>query len=250
MQRRRYPHKPTSVYLFGTCLIDLLYPQAGMDAISLLEREGLDVIFPQGQTCCSQPAYNSGYDEEARVVARQQLSLFPGDQPIVVPSGSCAGMLRHHYLDLFAGQPELERVQQFADRVFELTEFLVQVLHVQLVDKGDPLTVALHTSCSARREMGVADDHRALLQQLQYVELVTQERETECCGFGGTFAVKAADISAAMVNDKCDAIVASGCEQLVSGDCGCLLNIGGAQEYRKDAIQHQHLASFLWKRTQ
>lgn len=250
MQSRSYPEKPASVYLFGTCLIDMLYPQAGMAAINLLEREGVEVVYPQQQTCCGQPAYNSGYDDEARAVARQQIAAFPGDNPIVVPSGSCAGMLRHHYPDLFAGQPDQQRVQQFFERVFELTEFLVKVLRVRLVDKGKPLNVALHTSCSARREMGVAGDHSALIQQLQNVELVTQERETECCGFGGTFAVKAAEISATMVNDKCDAIVASGCDKLVSGDCGCLLNISGAQEHRGDPIQHQHLASFLWERTQ
>ncbi len=250
MKRQSYPAKPSSVYFYGTCLIDLIYPQAGMDAMRLIEREGVKVVFPQGQTCCGQPAYNSGYDDETRAVARRQMKQFPGSEPIVVPSGSCAGMLRDHYPDLFAGTADFEQAQVFAERVFEFTEFLVHVLQVKLVDNGDPVKVAIHTSCSARREMGVADEHRALVQQMDKAELVVQDRETECCGFGGTFAVKAADISAAMVADKCDAIVATGCQQLVSGDCGCLLNISGALEYQNKAVPQQHLASFLWERSQ
>ena len=126
------PNRPDKVYFFGTCLIDLCYPQAGLAGIELLQREGIQVIFPQGQSCCGQPAFNSGFPAEARAVARQQLKCFSKDYPIVVPSGSCAGMLKHHYPELFVGEPEAEEARRFADRVYELTEFLVKVLDIHL----------------------------------------------------------------------------------------------------------------------
>lgn len=241
--------RPRRVYLFGTCLIDLFYPDAGVDTVRLLEREGLEVRFPQGQTCCGQPAYNSGYHAEARSVARQQLGLFPGTDPVIVPSGSCASMLKHHYLDLFRGEPEFAQAQQLAARVYELTEFLVRVLDLRLDDLGPPQKVALHTNCHARREMGVVGDGEALLDRLAQVERVPFERQTECCGFGGTFAVKHAPISAAMVGDKVTAISAAAPDLLVGGDCGCLMNIGGALERGGSPIRVQHIASLLWERT-
>jgi L-lactate dehydrogenase complex protein LldE len=241
--------RPRRVYLFGTCLIDLFFPDAGVDTVRLLEREGLEVVYPREQTCCGQPAYNSGYHDEARTVARRQVGLFPGDDPVIVPSGSCASMFRHHYLDLFRGEPEFATVESLSARVYELTEFLVRVLDVRLEDLGTPRKVALHTSCHARREMGVAGDAEQLLDRLGNVERVDFERQTECCGFGGTFAVKHAPISAAMVSDKADAITAASPDQLVGGDCGCLMNIGGALDKRGSPIRIQHIASLLWERT-
>ena len=158
--------KPTQVYLFGTCVVDLFFPEAGMDAIHLLEREGIRVDFPQGQSCCGQPAYTSGYTEQAREVARAQLKLFENDWPVVVTSGSCAGMFREHYPDLFKDEPEmLAKVKHLAARTYELAEFLLHVCDVQLIDQGAPLQVALHTSCSARREMNTHLHARALLSQ-------------------------------------------------------------------------------------
>jgi len=241
--------RPRRVYLFGTCLIDLFFPDAGVDSVRLLEREGIEVVYPQGQTCCGQPAYNSGYHEDARTVARQQVSLFPGDDPVIVPSGSCASMMKHHYLDLFRGEPDFAEVQALSTRIFELTEFLVRVLNIDLKDLGAPQKVAIHTSCHARREMGVAGDAEQLVDSLGNVERVGFERQTECCGFGGTFAVKHAPISAAMVTDKVDTIDASAPDRLVGGDCGCLMNIGGALEKRGSSIRVQHIASLLWERT-
>ncbi len=246
---RQYPDKPTSVYFFGTCLIDLIYPQAGLAGIQLIQRESVEVIFPQDQTCCGQPAWNSGYREQARDVALAQLEGFPGESPIVVPSGSCAGMMRYHYPEMFQGHPKYEQVKAFADRIFELTEFLVHVLKIELKDLGPPTKVALHTSCSAQREMNVADEHNSLLNQLTNIELVEQERRTECCGFGGTFAVKHPEISAAMVQDKAKAIIETGAEVMVSGDCGCLMNITGHMQYLGDGPKGQHIATFLWERT-
>lgn len=245
---RIYPGKPQAVYFFGTCLIDLFYPEAGLAGMELLRREGVEVIFPQDQTCCGQPAFNSGYRIEALAVARRQLECFERELPIVVPSASCAGMIRNHYPELFAGEPDLARAQAVAGRTFELTEFLVNVLQVELEDRGEPVRVTLHTSCSAWREMAVAGDAKKLLDQLHNVALVELQRERECCGFGGTFAVKHPEISAAMVNDKVADICATGAPVVLGGDCGCLMNITGTLEQQGRNVRGQHIASFLLER--
>lgn len=249
-----YPAKPDKVYFFGTCLIDMFYPQAGLDGIRLLEREGIEVLFPDDQTCCGQPAYTSGYHDEARAVAEAQLDLFSGPWPIIVPSGSCGGMMRTHYPQLFAGTARENQAKEVAGRIFELTEFLVHVCHIRLEDKGRPQRVAMHTSCSARREMGLAQTGPALLVQLDNVTLVEQARAAECCGFGGTFAVRHPEVSAAMVEDKTQAIEAADAEHFVTSDCGCLMNIGGRferkqQEGKGGEVSGEHIASYLWRRT-
>ncbi len=248
---RQYPtDKPAQVYLYGTCVVDLFYPDAGMDAIRLLEREGIRVVYPQGQSCCGQPAYTSGYTEQARSVARSQLALFTEAQPVIVPSGSCAGMLREHYAELFHDEPEtLRQVHALAERTFELAEFLLHVCKVQWQDHGAPVKVALHTSCSARREMNTHLHGRALLAQLANVQRLEHGHESECCGFGGTFSVRMPDISGAMVADKTRALKDSGAEQILSADCGCLMNINGALEKQQETLRGQHLATFLWQRT-
>ena len=224
-----------------------------MDAIALLEREGVAVHFPQDQTCCGQPAYTSGFADQARSVALKQIQLFPNDWPVIVPSGSCAGMMRNDYPRLFADQPELQaQARALAGRVFELAEFLLNVLQVKwnerVQDRSEPVTVAVHTSCTARREMGTYEHVHALLGQLAGVKVVTQEREAECCGFGGTFSLKLPAISAAISDDKADAIKASGAQSYVSADCGCLLNIRHTLEKRGDALPGKHLATFLRER--
>lgn len=244
-----YPPKPAKVYFFGTCLVDLLYPEAGLAGIQLLEREGIDVLFPQGQTCCGQPAYTSGYHDEARAVAAAQLDLFPGDWPIVVPSGSCGGMMRTHYPALFRDTPQQDRATEIAGRVWELTDFLLNVCHIRLQDLGEPTTVAMHTSCSARREMGVAGVGPTLLGQLSNVTLKEQVRAEECCGFGGTLAVRHPEISGAMVSEKVDALVDTGAHHFVTTDCGCLMNIAGHAEKSARPLSGQHILSFLWERT-
>ncbi|CAG0910026.1 unnamed protein product, partial [Cyprideis torosa] len=225
-----------------------------VSAVQLIQREGVKVIFPQDQTCCGQPAWNSGYRDEARQVARQQIKLFKKNIPIVVPSGSCGGMMKTHYPELFAGQPDEREAFHVSQRIFELTEFLVDVLQIRLQDLGAPVSVAVHTSCSARREMGVADKIESLLQQLEQVTLLEQDHKPECCGFGGTFAIKQPEISAAMVEDKTTAIRATGAERLVTQDCGCMMNISGAFAYQYEQKnlpqpKSQHIAEFLWERT-
>jgi L-lactate dehydrogenase complex protein LldE len=245
---------PAEIYFFGTCLIDLLYPRAGLAGMQLIRRAGVRVIFPNNQTCCGQPAFNSGYRDDARAVARQLMQCFERDIPIVVPSGSCAGMIKHHWPELFAGETDASRANAVAKRVFELTEFLVTQLDLQLEDLGPPTRIAIHTSCSARREMGVAEHIQTLVRQLSNVEVVEQERKAECCGFGGTFAIKQADISGAMVKDKTDSLRATGANRVLSQDCGCLMNIGGAFEKQQGegrgaALPVQHIAEFLLERS-
>lgn len=244
-----YPPKPQKVYFFATCLVDLFYPEAGMAGIQLLEQQGIEVLYPPTQTCCGQPAYTSGYHDQARAVAQAQLDLFPEPWPIVLPSGSCAGMMRQHYPQLFAHTPEQARAQAIANRVFELTDFLLHVCQVQLKDQGQPIQVALHTSCSARRELGIAHVGEKLLDQLDQVVRVEPKRTSECCGFGGTFAVRHAPISAAMVEDKTLALL-DAAPHFVTTDCGCLMNIQGHAEKSRLKLQGEHILSFLWRRTQ
>jgi L-lactate dehydrogenase complex protein LldE len=243
-----YPEKPDTVYYFGTCLADMFYPDAGMSGIRLLQHAGVRVIFPIGQTCCGQPAYNSGFPDEARAVAKKQISLFPKPVPVIVPSGSCAGMMRFHYPKLFAYDPALPDILKFSERVFELSGFLVHALNIKLEDKGAPFKVTWHSSCHATREMKVTEDSKSLIRQLKNVELVELENEYECCGFGGTFSVKHPAISSVMVRDKVSDIRKTGASRVVTGECGCLMNISGSMEYDHVPVQGQHLADFLWER--
>jgi len=251
MTPRSYPSPTAQVYLFGTCVIDLFMPEAGLSAVRLLEHHGVTVHYPRGQSCCGQPAYSSGNPEQAREVARAQLDLFPHPWPVIVPSGSCAGMMRHHWPSLFEDDPQAAtKARELAGRVYELTEFLLHVLHVdyQSVPAQADERVVLHTSCGARREMGTRAHGVTLLDSLPGVARVEHERESECCGFGGTFSLKHADISGAMVADKVASAIATSCNRLVSADCGCLLNIGHAAQRQGAPLQVEHLASFLWRR--
>lgn len=240
---------PRSVYLFGTCLIDVFHPQAGLAAIRLLEREGIGVIYPQGQTCCGQPAFNSGYPTDARTVARAQMQFFPGGLPIVVPSGSCAAMMRHHYPALFEQEADRDQAVAFAARVHELTDFLATEVGVTFRDRGEPVKVAWHASCHAAREMGIVDQPKGLLRQLANVELHELARERECCGFGGTFAVRFPEISKAMVVDKASDIESTQASEVLSADCGCLMNISRELHARHSKVRARHIAEFLWERT-
>ncbi len=249
---------PADIYFFATCAIDQFYPDAGMDAITLLERQGIRVHFPEEQTCCGQPAYTSGFPDEARKVAAHQLTLFPNDWPVVVASGSCAGMMKHHYPTLFAADPARKaQAEKLSARIYEFTDFLVNVLGYQPEDKGGDCTVVLHTSCSARREMGVHLTGKKLLGDLAHVTVAQQDHEAECCGFGGTFSVKQPEISAAMVEDKVKSLKATGAERVISADCGCLMNILGHAAWKDDqegrktpTLPGEHIASFLLRRTQ
>lgn len=239
-----------TVYVFGTCLLDLFDPQAGISAIRLLEREGYRVVFPEKQTCCGQPAYTSGFPADALAVAEQQVGLFPEDWPIIVPSGSCAGMMKHHWPRLFGpNHPLAHRVQNISQRVYEFSEFLLKVCQIKLHDQGETCRVVLHTSCSARREMNTHLSSRQLLEQLPQVSVVQQAREEECCGFGGSFSVRQPELSAAMANDKVCALLATGADTLVSADAGCLANLNGTLGKQGAGLQGEHLATFLARRS-
>ncbi len=197
---------PRRVYFFSTCVVDLMAPQAGIDAIRLIESAGIQVDFPPAQSCCGQPAYSSGYTDEARRVARAQLDLFPESWPIVVPSGSCAAMMVHHWPLLFAGDSALLlRAREVAERVVEWSAFARDTLGMAgsaRAARTTPVKVALHTSCHGRRELGTHLPSEALLRALPGVEVVEPARVAECCGFGGTFAARHPAISGAMKNAR------------------------------------------------
>ncbi|MCG9107085.1 (Fe-S)-binding protein [Laribacter hongkongensis] len=242
--------RPSAVYLFGTCLLDLFLPEAGLDAVTLIEREGVAVHYPPEQSCCGQPAYSSGHPDEAREVARAQLALFPEPWPIVVPSGSCAGMMKHHWPQLFEGDRDAGRAAAVAARVIEFSDFLVNVLHWQRPDQGAPARVAVHTSCSARREMGTHLTSWQLVDQLAHVTRVVHDHEPECCGFGGVFSVKHPEISGAMADDKTAALLTSGATEFVTADAGCLMNLNGKLAHDHQRLPGKHLATFLLERSQ
>ena len=233
------------VALFVTCLVDLFRPSVGFAAVRLLERLGAEVVVPPAQTCCGQPAYNSGDFETARAIARQVVAAFDGFEHVVVPSGSCAGMLVKHYPELFRDEPEtLARAQRLAARTRELSAFLAELGGAGSIDARFAGKVALHDSCSARRELGIHAAPRTQLDALGAERVDLKDAEV-CCGFGGTFCVKYPDISARMVSDKAQAVIASGAKVLVSGDLGCLMNIAGRLARMDSTVRVYHLAELL-----
>lgn len=237
------------VYFFATCLGGMAYSDTCVNSIKLLQKAGVEVIFKKDQTCCGQPSYNSGFFDESREIAAYNLSLFSGDYPIIVPSGSCTGMMREDYLDLFKGTKDFERAQQFCGRVYELCEYLCKVLNVSYEDVGAPTKITWHSNCHALRVAKTIPYAKQLLRGLKNVELIELENEEECCGFGGTFSVKEPGVSEMMVKRKIEDIKSRGVEYLVSADAGCLLNISGAmQKQNVTTIQTTHLYDFLAKR--
>ena len=234
------------VALFVTCLVDLFRPSVGFAAVRLLERLGAEVVVPPEQTCCGQPAYNNGDFENARAIARQVIAAFENDDHVVVPSGSCAGMLVKHYPELFRDEPEtLVRAQNLASRTRELSAFLAEFGGDQGIDANFSGKVALHDSCSARRELDIHAAPRKLLNGVAGLTLVELKDAETCCGFGGTFCVKYPDISARMVSDKAAAVIASDADVLVAGDLGCLMNIAGRLKRMGSPVQVYHLAELL-----
>lgn len=243
-------YKPINnrVYLFGTCLINQLYPDVGLAVINLLQQAGLKVIFPENQSCCGQPAYNSGFRKEALKVAKTQLKCFTRNYPIIVPSASCAGMLKHHWPELFKGDEDEMSANRIAGQVYELCEFLITHINLKPQDRGEPVTVAVHNSCSALREMKVAEHLTALLARLDNVSVVEHKYKTECCGFGGTFSIKQPDISGTMATDKAQALRQTKADIVISQDSGCLLNIQGVYAKQGSGPRCQHIAEFLLDR--
>jgi L-lactate dehydrogenase complex protein LldE len=239
------------VGLFVTCLVDLMRPNIGFAALELLEGAGCEVVVPAAQTCCGQPAYNSGDRPTAQALARKVLDEFDGVEYVVVPSGSCGGMIRAHYGELLSDLPEFaDRAKALAARTHELTDFLVNVLKIERVPGRFDGTVTYHDSCSGLRELGVKGQPRSLLAKVPGLALREMEAPESCCGFGGTFAVKFGEVSSSIADAKCVRIEACGTDAVVLGDLGCMLNIEGRLRRRGDEkTRVLHVAEVLAGRT-
>lgn len=236
-----------TVQLFVTCLIDTLQPQIGEAVVTVLERAGVQVKFPLEQTCCGQPPFNAGMRFEARKMAEHTIRTFEQDAaPVVVPSGSCAAMLRHGYPELFADDPEwLPRVQKLAARTYEFTEFLVDVLGITDLGARYPGKATYHSSCHLLRELGVDRQPRALLANVRGLELIELPRAEECCGFGGVFSVEHPEISAEMLKRKISNIESTTAPLAIVADTGCLMHIQGGL-HKQGKPQHvKHIAEVL-----
>lgn len=236
---------PRRVALFATCLVETCRPSVGFATMKLLEDAGVEVVVPPKQTCCGQPSYNSGDRAGAKRLAKRVIAEFEPYEAVVVPSGSCAGMIRVHYPDLFSNEPAWAgRAKALAAKTFELTQFLVDVLGLETLQAKIDGAVAYHDSCSSRREMKVVAQPRVLLKAAG-AEVRDVVQPEECCGFGGTFCVKNADISGAMVDEKAKAAIATGADTLLAGDLGCLLNIAGRLKRLGSLMQVRHVAEAL-----
>jgi L-lactate dehydrogenase complex protein LldE len=234
------------IQLFIPCFIDQLYPQTGFNTVKILEKAGCKVHYNSNQTCCGQPAFNSGYWKESASLAEKFLSDFNPDMPIVSPSGSCTSFIIHHYHKILADRPELlERHALIKDKTYELSDFLVNVLKVTNLGARFPHKVTFHDSCSALREYGIKDEPRILLSQVEGLELVEMDESEVCCGFGGTFAVKNNAISSAMVEQKVQNALAAQVGYVVSTEASCLMNINGYCTKNNLQLRGIHLADIL-----
>ena len=237
------------VSLFITCLGDQFFPQVGECAVEILRRLGCEVTFDPAQTCCGQPAYNTGYREEAREVAARLLDIFQDAEYVVAPSGSCTTMVRVFYREVFADDPERQRqAESLSRRIFEFSEFLVKVLNVEDVGASFHARVSYHDSCHLLRELGIESEPRKLIRAVRGVELVEMKDYQLCCGFGGTFSVKFPEVSVAMGDDKIRAAAEAGAEVLVANDSGCLMHLAGVIHRRAFPLKTLHIAELLAKR--
>ncbi len=237
---------PTSVALFATCLVDLFYPQVGEATVRLLRRLGLRVTYPEGQTCCGQPLYNNGFRAEAARIARQTIALLEPAECIVIPSGSCACMLKQEYQHLFQDDPAmLERAAALGRKTYELSDFLVRVLGREDVGAHFPGTATYHPSCHLLRGLGIAEAPARLLRHVRGLTLRDLPAAENCCGFGGSFAVKFAEVSNAILQEKIRNIRAAGAGILVANDCGCLMQMEGGLRRGGHPVRTLHLAEIL-----
>jgi L-lactate dehydrogenase complex protein LldE len=234
------------VGLFVTCLVDLVRPTIGFAAAKLIEDSGCDIEVPASQTCCGQPAYNSGDRKDTRAIAKQVITAFEPFDYVVAPSGSCAGMLKHHYAELFADAPDWrKRAEDFGAKVYELVSFLHDVRGMRDVMARFEGTVTYHDSCSGLRELGVRNQPRRLLKSVSGLKLIELPDADVCCGFGGTFCVKYPDISNAIVEKKTEAIAKTGASTLLAGDLGCLMNMAGKLQRQDIPVHTRHVAEVL-----
>ncbi|MFZ0533069.1 MAG: (Fe-S)-binding protein [Anaerolineales bacterium] len=236
-----------TVQLFVTCIIDTLYPETGEAVVRVLQKAGVKVSFPPDQTCCGQPAFNAGLRQQARKMAIQTIRAFeayPG--PVVVPSGSCASMIRHSYAELFAGDPKwLPRALSLAERTYEFSEFLVDILGVTNLEAVFKGRITYHSSCHLLRGLGVDHQPRALLAAVRNAELVELPDTGDCCGFGGVFSIEHPEIATAMLDRKIANLEASGASIVVAGDAGCVANINGGLHRCHKPQRAVHIADIL-----
>jgi L-lactate dehydrogenase complex protein LldE len=229
--------------------VDQLFPRVGLAMASIIEQLGYAVDFPGQQTCCGQPAFNSGFRDEARVAARHFLKVFEGDSYVVIPSGSCTSMAGHHFADLFAGDAAMmERVHRLEQRIFEFSRFLTDVAQVDDVGARFEHTVTYHDSCHALRELGIKSGPRRLLSKVRGLTLAEMDAAEECCGFGGTFSVKFPEVSGGMARTKLDSIARTGATHVVSIDSSCLMQLQGVISRVGLPLQTIHLAEVLASR--
>ncbi len=233
------------VQLLVTCLADQLAPEVGEATVRLLERLGHRVQFPEAQTCCGQPAFNDGFPDDATMLAARTVEIFSAAAPVVVPSGSCATMIRHFYPGLLEHGPHAEAARALAARTFELSEFLVRVLGRTDVGASWPGRVTYHDSCHLLRELGIRDEPRRLLSGVADLELVEMAYPDHCCGFGGAFAVKFPEVSSAILDPKVEGIIATGADAVVANDTGCLVQLAGGLRRRGSGIRTLHIAEIL-----
>ena len=254
VQHPRKDGEQVHVALFVTCLVDIYRPNVGFASIRLLEDAGCKVSVPPAQTCCGQPAFNSGETKNARDIARNTIKALAGFEYVVVPSGSCAGMLKHHYPELLADEPDAGSATELASRVFELTEFLTEVVGTSSADitpssvppvQTEEISVTYHDGCSGLREMGIREQPRELLSRVDGLTLHEMEDTEVCCGFGGTFCVKYPEISERLVTDKVALANQTGARLLLAGDLGCLLNMAGRIKRLNLPIRSYHVAEVL-----
>lgn len=234
--------------IFITCLVDQLYPEVGQSMVNILRKLGVNLDFPKEQTCCGQPAFNSGYHREAKDMARRYMKIFKGNNYIIVPSGSCGAMIRVFYNQLFQDEPDvLSELEELSSRVFEFSEFLVQILGITDVDGKLNGDVTYHDCCHLRRELGIISQPRDLIKSVKGINFVELNQSDVCCGFGGTFAIKYPDISGAILDQKIRNIKNSGADILVANDTSCLMHMRGSFSRLGLDIEAMHIAEFLDK---
>ena len=235
------------VAYFVTCIIDAVFPEIGEAALDVLERQGVTVEFPEAQTCCGQPAFNSGFQDETRKVAEHFLDVFKGYDAIVTPSGSCAAMVHRYYPELFKNHPRLAEANSIAARTYEFTQYLVDELGVTDVGAAlsKPMRGAIHDSCHGLREMHVSRQPRELLSHVKNLTLGELAGHDQCCGFGGLFAIKMGEISSAMLNDKMTSINANDADIIIAGDASCMMHINGGLSRNHSPKRVVHIAEVL-----
>ncbi len=235
------------IQLFSTCLVDTFFPETGMAVLKLFRHFGVDVEYPKGQTCCGKPPNSGGYTRESRKAAEHFISVFEKtDGPIVIPSGSCASMVKNHYPELFKDDGRmLAKAEAIAGRTYELSQFLVHVLKVHEVGLPGNGRITYHASCQLTRELGVREEPLLLLRSLQGAEFVPLPNADRCCGFGGVFMAKMPEVSKALADEKVESILSTGADTVTGCDHGCLLNIQDAMRRRGAGVQVKHIAAVL-----